>query len=118
MSGREAVPVVILVVSLIFSASATFVLGRFGTKALWATALFQACLALAFMGAIGWAQTSESPLFISVVMVAVAAAAIASVVRSVGGERPLLATSLAAIAGLVGAYLGIFGGYVLYVYTA
>lgn len=115
---RDYVPIFIFAVALIFSAGAAVVFGRFGARALWVTALVQACLAMIFLWAIGWAETSESPLIISLLMVGVATAGIAATVQAVGRRRPVISTLLAALVGLISAYVGVFAGYVLYVYTS
>jgi hypothetical protein len=115
---REYVPIFIFVVALIFSAGAAVVFGRFGARALWVTALLEACLGMVLLWSVGWAQTSESPLVISILMVGVAAAGIAATVQAVGRRRPVISALLASVVGLISAYVGVFAGYVLYVYTA
>jgi hypothetical protein len=113
----ESVLICFFVVSLLFSGCAAFVFARLGARALWVTALVQACLAMIGLWPVGLAQTPESPLLISILMVAAAVSAIAATVQGVGRKRCLLSVPLAAIAGMFGVHFGIFAGYVVVVYT-
>jgi hypothetical protein len=117
VSDFEAFRISVFVASLLFSGCASFVFARFGARALWGTALVQACLAMIGLWSVGMAQTSESPLIISILMVAVGVAAITATVQAIGKKRPLLSTTVATIVGVVAAYAGILAGYVLVMYT-
>lgn len=107
----------ICVASLLASVCAALVFARFGVRALWITALAQACLAMILLWSVGMAQTSESPLIISIMMVSVAASGIAATVQALGRKRPLLSAPVATAVGVLGTYAGIMIGYVLVMYT-
>lgn len=117
MNAADAMPVLAFLLSLIFSATSWFVLTRYGIGALWKASLSEAALAMAFLWVIGWARTSESPLIVSVLMIAVAVCAITATVYALANQRPTVAILSACIAGVIGTYVGIMVAYVVLVLT-
>jgi hypothetical protein len=117
MKAADAMPFLAFFFALIFSASSRLVLVRYGAGALWKAALLEAALAMAFLWTIGWAQTPESPLIVSVLMIAVAVSAITATVHALASQRPTVTILSASIAGVIGTYTGILVAYVVLVYT-
>lgn len=110
-------PFLALLTSLIFSTASWFVLARYGTRALWRIALSEAALTMAILWVIGWARTPESPLIVSVLMIAMAISAITATVYALVNQRATVTILIASIAGVAGTYIGIIVAYVLLVYT-
>jgi hypothetical protein len=118
MTDRETTMAAIGVMVVIFSAVTVFVVGRFGTRALWPTAASQGVFAMALLWAVGWAQTPESPLYISVVMVAAGILAIVTAAWGFRDRHPLVSILAASVSGVIATYAGIFVGYVTWVSTS
>jgi hypothetical protein len=78
-------------------------------------AAVEACLAMGFLVYVGWAQTPESPLGISILAVTVVVACIAIMVDMVGLRRPALAVLAATAAGFLSFYFAALLGYIILV---
>jgi hypothetical protein len=118
VTGRETILAAICVMVVVFSAVAVFVVRRFGAHALWPMAVSEGAFAMVLLWAVGWAQTPESPLYVSVFMVAAGVLAITAATRVLRDKHPLVSILAASICGLVGTYAGIFAGYVTWVSTS
>ena len=101
-----------LVLSGVFAA----VYRRYGRRLLWATCLVAACVVLAVLFAVGEAYTSESPLWITLLALGVSTASIAAVVQVLAGRWVSASVVMGAVVGSIALYIGIFAGYVLFVY--
>lgn len=117
MKAADAMPVVTCLLALVFSASSWLVLRRFGRRALWKAAAAEAVLAMAILWSVGWVATSESPLIVSVLMVAAGIGGITATLGALAHRRAILSIPSASVAGVAGTYAGIIVAYVAVVYT-
>jgi hypothetical protein len=84
---------------------------------LWKAALCEALLAVGLLWIVGWLRTPESPLIVSILMVAVALSAITATVHALAHQRPIITIVAATIAGVIGTYSGIMIAYLVLAYT-
>jgi hypothetical protein len=117
MKAAEAMPIVTCFLALFFSASSWFALRHSGRWGLWTAAIAQATLAMFLLWIVGWARTPESPLIVSILMIAVGVCGIAMTISVLGRRRPIIAILSASAAGVVGTYAGIIVAYLVLVYT-
>lgn len=116
MASRTEVFLIESFSCLVLSGLFTAVYLRFGRGLLWATCLCAACVALSVLFAVGWAYTDESPLGITLLALGAGMTSIGVVVQALAERWPLATVLCGALAGTIGWYLGIIGGYVVWVY--
>lgn len=71
---------------LVLSGAFTAVYRRYGPRSLWVASFAAACVVLAVLFAIGRAYTGESPLWITLLALAVTVTSIATVVQALAGR--------------------------------
>jgi hypothetical protein len=117
VKAADAMPIFTCLLALIFSASSWFALRHFGRSGLWKATVIEAALVMALLWIIDWAQAPESPLIVSVLMIAVGICGIAATVDALAHRRPIISILSASVAGVIGTYAGILLAYLVLVYT-
>lgn len=116
MKIGDWMPVLTGALALGFSIASWFAHRRYGTRVLWKAAAGEFLVAMALLWTVGWAQTSESPLVVSILMVSTAVCAINVIIHALAHLHPIMRILSAGVAGVIGSYAGIIIAFIVLVY--